>query len=478
MSEHDKNHEYEESDVNLGSISDGAMNFDDPFGDNPFLDDDSDDDDDNAANSIEDDSDESSISNMVEEDSDDKAEEKSESKPNSLFDDDDLSSEELQKQLSDKKLSSPSKKSAPKAESNPLEAAINDTLMKEMEQNIFTKLPVFSFEGIEEEIEDTSITFEGLRKEKKVDFPALEDAGKVSWRMDYGACSESIVAPSKKTLSEVKESIEKSEKFLSGIKKAKKPEDKSPVCKVIPRVVAKSKGNEVMPGYKGVFISLEEANKANKAISILPARNGQVMEIRKLPIGVFITPKVNGDPVLSDIKQGFQPTLPKIPSELFGEIMEHFKLAANKQKELLITIFWDSLEGKFIYDIPFQATTKASIYAEPSAEYDDTSRYFEYMDIHSHNTMEAFFSSIDNADEKGTKLYAVVGKVLDEIPQMRVRIANNGAFVDIKADEVFESIHVKDRLLETAENNHKDLPKSKNILSCFLSLMSGEYNEI
>ena len=466
MSEHDKNHEYEESDVNLGSISDGEMNFDDPFGDNPFADEDDDAENDNATEE------------SFEDDSSETTEEKSESKPNSMFDDDDLSSEELQKQLSDKKASSTSKKSAPKAESNPLETAINDTLMKEMEQNIFTKLPVFSFEGIDEEIEDTSITFEGLRKEKKVDFPALEDAGKVSWRMDYGACSESIVAPSKKTLSEVKESIEKSEKFLSGIKKAKKPEDKNPVCKVIPRVVAKSKGNEVMPGYKGVFISLEEANKANKAISILPARNGQVMEIRKLPIGVFITPKTNNDPVLSDIKPGFQPTLPKIPKELFDEIMEHFKLAANKQKELLITIFWDSLEGKFIYDIPFQATTKASIYAEPSAEYDDTSRYFEYMDIHSHNTMEAFFSSIDNADEKGTKLYAVVGKVLDEIPQMRVRIANNGAFVDIKADEVFESINVKDRLLEIPEYKHEFSSKSKGILSYFLSLMCGDSYEI
>ena len=33
------------------------------------------------------------------------------------------------------------------------------------------------------------------------------------------------------------------------------------------------------------------------------------------------------------------------------------------------------------------------------------------MDIHSHNTMGAFWSGTDNADEKETRLFGVLGKI-------------------------------------------------------------------
>ena len=43
--------------------------------------------------------------------------------------------------------------------------------------------------------------------------------------------------------------------------------------------------------------------------------------------------------------------------------------------------------------------------------YDDDTRYIRYADLHSHNSMEAFFSPKDDQDEQGTGLYLVMGQV-------------------------------------------------------------------
>lgn len=50
----------------------------------------------------------------------------------------------------------------------------------------------------------------------------------------------------------------------------------------------------------------------NKAISILPSKDGRVYEMRKNDIGTFITPvsEIDG---LDCIKTGFRMNLPKIP---------------------------------------------------------------------------------------------------------------------------------------------------------------------
>ena len=65
-------------------------------------------------------------------------------------------------------------------------------------------------------------------------------------------------------------------------------------------------------------------------------------------------------------------------------------------------------------------------------------RYIHYMDIHSHNRMDAFFSTIDDHDERATRLYTVVGRMDSPVPEIRTRISNGGKFLDIAPAEVFE----------------------------------------
>ena len=66
-----------------------------------------------------------------------------------------------------------------------------------------------------------------------------------------------------------------------------------------------------------------------------------------------------------------------------------------------------------------------------------TPEMYYVMDIHSHNTMPAFFSSIDNADEKANRVYGVVGG-FGGVPEMKLRAATGGKFVSIALPDVFE----------------------------------------
>lgn len=61
------------------------------------------------------------------------------------------------------------------------------------------------------------------------------------------------------------------------------------------------------------------------------------------------------------------------------------------------------------------------------------------FDVHSHNTMPAYFSSQDNKDEsRGFRVYIVIGLVGSKRPQIRARIGAFGHFMDVPIEDVAE----------------------------------------
>lgn len=299
------------------------------------------------------------------------------------------------------------------------------------EQSFEEKLPVFTYGGATEPISDTSKTFDELRIEKSADFPELEEGKRVSWSVEYGKITKNVPDPKGTSIGKVKSDIETSKEFLDSLKKAK---DKNPICKVKPRVTAQSKGT----AYKGVFTTLEEAEASGKTISIVPARDGKVYEIRNTEIGKFITP-VEGCDMLSEVKPGFTSGLPLIPSDLMIKIFAFFRYFVSEysENEALLNIYWDREEKRFVAYAPEQTATKVSV----DTKIDDrfmSDRYIHYMDIHSHNTMSAFFSPVDDRDEKATRLYTVIGKLNEHNPEIKTRISNGGKFLNIDPAQVFE----------------------------------------
>jgi hypothetical protein len=52
--------------------------------------------------------------------------------------------------------------------------------------------------------------------------------------------------------------------------------------------------------------------------------------------------------------------------------------------------------------------------------------------------MRAFFSPVDDNDEKATRLYTVIGNLHEYFPDIKTRISNGGKFLDIDPLGVFE----------------------------------------
>ena len=303
-----------------------------------------------------------------------------------------------------------------------------------------TKPPVFEYAGASEAIEDASTTFDELRIEKSGDFPELEDAKSVSWTVEYGKVTKFVTDPQEKTVAEIKEEIEASKEFADSLKKAKEKE-RNPVCKVKPRVRAQSKGAARIPAYKGVFTNMEDAEAAGKAISLLPARDGKVYEVRRTPIGVFSAP-TSGDESLCEIFAGFRTALPLVPQKILMQAVSFFRHFALEHSgfrgtETLLNVYWDAEEERFIADAPKQTATDTAVTGEPSEEYDDE-RYIHFMDMHSHGQMPAYFSETDDADERATRLYAVIGKLDEPLPEMKTRLSCGGKFMEISPQSVFE----------------------------------------
>ncbi len=95
------------------------------------------------------------------------------------------------------------------------------------------------------------------------------------------------------------------------------------------------------------------------------------------------------------------------------------------------------------------------------------------MDIHSHNTMAAFFSPIDDHDEKATRLYTVIGKLNKGKPEIKTRISNGGKFMDIDPKQVFEFLDIS--FLDDWINNVDISPRNKrNIRKVFSHMAKME----
>ena len=325
----------------------------------------------------------------------------------------------------------------PALDIDPLAAAMAEQEAKAEQKaakSLFEKAPVFHYGSAREDITDPGMTFEELRIAKSADFPELGEGKKVSWTVEYGKTVKTITDPKGITIASVKSEIELSKAFLDNLKKAK---DKNPDCLVKPKVTAQSKG---IASYKGVFASLEEARASDKAICTIPGGDGRVYELRKNELGEFIAPK---DSVidLGSVRAGFTPALPLVPMELLAQIISFFRccMTGPEEFEALAHILWDKQEQEFVVRVPEQTVTKAHIDAELGRDDLPEERYLHYIDIHSHNSMEAKFSPVDDADEQATRIYIVVGRLDKFFPDITVRMSCGGTYLPLDPGCVLES---------------------------------------
>lgn len=330
----------------------------------------------------------------------------------------------------------PQPQDAPAAEEpNLISAAFSKQEEKNTQQGLFEKAPVFSYGSAKEAITDSGMTFEELRIAKSDDFPELAEGKRVSWTVEYGKVVKTIRDPKGTIVRSVKEEIERSKAFLDGLKKAK---DKCPDCLIKPKVTAQSKG---IAAYKGVFSTLEEARASDKTICIVPGGDGRIYELRRNEMGEFVAPKDNVVE-FPQIRAGFTPALPLIPLSMLCQIISFFRCYMNEREEFeaMAHILWDREQEEFTVHIPEQEVSKARIDADLRRNTPSEKRYLHYADIHSHNSMAAKFSHIDDRDEQATRIYIVVGRLDQFFPEISVRMSCGGVFQPLDPATVLESV--------------------------------------
>lgn len=159
--------------------------------------------------------------------------------------------------------------------------------------------------------------------------------------------------------------------------------------------------------------------------------------MRKTPVGTF-TAQVDYLPEFETVNPGFQMTVPKIPMSLLLFIWDFFAgLSERYRLEALVHILFDTKRNKYTVRIPKQKLTHTSVDSVMDEEYPE--HMIHVMDIHSHNTMPAHFSSVDDEDEKPTRLYAVMGRLDKVLPEITVRASCGGKFIPVDPADVFDT---------------------------------------
>lgn len=179
-------------------------------------------------------------------------------------------------------------------------------------------------------------------------------------------------------------------------------------------------------------------DKYKKQINYVTQKEG-LFEVRVNSIGQFITKankaiggedKIKGDGFIYDLSR-------KIPLEVLQHIIDFYKLVNTTYgSEAYNQVYWDKENRKFLIYYPKQDCSGGHVDYERSKELEE--KYLLVMDIHSHNTMGAFFSGMDDSDEKENRLFGVVGEITKEIPAMKFRISSNGKHIGVKPSDIFD----------------------------------------
>lgn len=136
----------------------------------------------------------------------------------------------------------------------------------------------------------------------------------------------------------------------------------------------------------------------------------------------------------------FELALPKIPYGIILGISEFYKkiMGSHAGAEAMVQIWWNRKKEEYFTYVPVQKVGAASVRFDHSEELQNDSNVIWVMDTHSHNTMNAFFSGGDNADEKSTRIFGVLGKLNTDNWESKWRAGCNGQYVDLSMEDILD----------------------------------------
>jgi PRTRC genetic system protein A len=125
---------------------------------------------------------------------------------------------------------------------------------------------------------------------------------------------------------------------------------------------------------------------------------------------------------------------PRIPKELLLEVWRSSCSACESNLEMLF--HFHNRNGEWNLQIPEQTQNPTSCQLAESGS--QASHHHAIVEIHSHASMPAFFSSVDNADETGFRIYGVLGRVNTTKPEIQMRVGLFQHCWNVPAKTVFD----------------------------------------
>ena len=149
-----------------------------------------------------------------------------------------------------------------------------------------------------------------------------------------------------------------------------------------------------------------------------------------------------------ELKPGISLKIPRVPFRMLSQTVAFFKAVEKKSgSEALVQIWWNTVEKAHHIHCPDQTVSGGSVNHRSDFDRDQARTpegaaiWLHVMDIHSHNTMSAFWSGTDNGDEMKApegRMFGVIGKMRQAIPDWKWRIRSRDGFIDLNIDDLFE----------------------------------------
>jgi PRTRC genetic system protein A len=203
--------------------------------------------------------------------------------------------------------------------------------------------------------------------------------------------------------------------------------------------------NLLLERYVRHFFGMPNENELIDGNNYIIAQDGLYL-IRKNQIGKFVTllaPTEMPVPLTSKKKpvEGFHMSIGnKIPYEFLLKTVAFFKRVYKEKKgaEAVLQIFYNQTDEAYFFNVDEQGVSGGGAEMDRNAELEQT--HLLVADIHSHNSMSAFFSGTDNRDEKEARIYGVMGRLDQPWPEIKFRAGDGtGGWIEMSPFQVFET---------------------------------------
>lgn len=204
--------------------------------------------------------------------------------------------------------------------------------------------------------------------------------------------------------------------------------------------------NQFLLAVNGYHIGEIKEENLTKINEYVVQGDGIYVVIRN-SIGKFVQKIINrefpGLPVQFGGKKVFL-DVPKIPADIYWQVKSFFTDISNEmgENEAFCQVFLNKETEEYTVHVPKQKISKASVVYEADDKPGDTEeeqdKYLLVYECHSHNTMGAFWSGTDDADEKNTRFYGVFGRLDKEEYEEEHRYVVMGESVPIKRSDIFD----------------------------------------